>query len=95
MILISATIFWKEVDYLYKERKLVIHIHELIKREGLTLSKLALETDIDKSRLSRLANGQREYLYIEYLIKIAETLDIDDLNEIVSIERVNEEDEKS
>lgn len=73
---------------MYTERKIVIHIHDLLKKKGWSLSKLALEADIDKSKLSRLANEKREYLYIDYLIKIAETLDIDDLNEIVSIERV-------
>lgn len=81
----------KGSDYLYTERKLVVHIHELLKKKDWSLSKLALEADIDKSKLSRLANGKRESLYIDYLIKIAETLDIDDLNEIVSIERVNDE----
>ncbi|MDN6243872.1 MAG: helix-turn-helix transcriptional regulator [Tetragenococcus koreensis] len=76
---------------MYTERKLVVHIHELLKKKGWSLSKLALEADIDKSKLSRLANEKRESLYIDYLIKIAETLDIDDLNEIDSIERVNYE----
>jgi len=75
---------------LYTERKLVVHIHELLKKEGWSLSKLALEADIDKSKLSRLASGRRESLYIDYLVKIAETLDIDDLNEIVSLERVED-----
>ena len=74
---------------MYKERKLIVHIHELLEKKGWSLSKLALEADIDKARLSRLASGKREYLYIEYLVKIAETLDIDDLNEIVSIKRVD------
>ncbi|GMA08805.1 transcriptional regulator [Tetragenococcus halophilus subsp. flandriensis] len=74
---------------MYKERTLIVHIHELLEKEGWSLTKLALEADIDKSRLSRLANGKREYLYIDYIIKIAETLDIDDINKIVSLERVN------
>nr|WP_284248878.1 helix-turn-helix transcriptional regulator [Tetragenococcus halophilus] len=73
---------------------MVVHIHELLKKEGWSLSKLALEADIDKSKLSRLASGQRESLYIDYLVKIAETLDIDDLNEIVSLERVDNNNKK-
>jgi len=84
----------KGSGYLYTERKLVVHIHELLKKEGWSLSKLALEADIDKSKLSRLASGQRESLYIDYLVKIAETLDIDDLNEIVSLERVDNDNHK-
>ncbi|GMA08793.1 hypothetical protein GCM10025886_19440 [Tetragenococcus halophilus subsp. flandriensis] len=84
----------KGSGYLYTERKLVVHIHELLKKEGWSLSKLALEADIDKSKLSRLASGQRESLYIDYLVKIAETLDIDDLNEIVSLERVDNNNKK-
>ncbi|MCO8294249.1 helix-turn-helix domain-containing protein [Tetragenococcus halophilus] len=79
---------------MYTERKLVVHIHELLEKEGWSLSKLALEADIDKSKLSRLASGQREYLYIDYLVRIAETLDIDDLNEIVSLERVEDKNKK-
>ncbi|MCJ7840692.1 helix-turn-helix transcriptional regulator [Lederbergia sp. NSJ-179] len=75
---------------MYNERKLVIHIHELLEKRGWSLSKLALEADIDKGKLSLLANGRRESIYIDYIIKIAETLDIDDINEIISIERVNE-----
>lgn len=75
----------------YEEREVVFHIHELIKKYDTTLSQLALDADIDKSKLSRLANGKRESIYIPYLIRLAETLDIDDINEIVSIEHVDDE----
>ncbi|HLQ39462.1 MAG TPA: helix-turn-helix transcriptional regulator [Tetragenococcus sp.] len=74
----------------YEERKVVIHIHELLQKHQMTLSQLALDADIDKSKLSRLANGKRESLYLPYIIRLAETLDIDDINEIISIERVDE-----
>lgn len=78
------------VEYIYKERKLTIHINDLLKKYNMTQAELARLADIDHPKLSNLQNGKRKHLYIEHLLKIAEALDIDDINEILTIEKVKE-----
>lgn len=74
-------------DKVYKERKLVIHINELLEKHNITQAELARLSDIDHPKISNLQNAKRQHIYIEHIIKIAEALDIDDIREIITIER--------
>lgn len=75
---------------MFKEKKLVIHIYDLINKHNISLRELSRQADIDIARLSELASGKRKRINIDYLIRIAETLDIDDINEIITIEDLEE-----
>lgn len=76
---------------MYKPRKLNIHIKELLKKHNITQNELARRTAIEPARLSELTNGKRKQLNIDYIIKIAEELDITDLNEIMSLEFIEDD----
>lgn len=71
---------------MYKEKMLIIHIHELVKKHNISLRELSRRSDIDIARLSELSSGKRQRINIEYIERIAEALDIDDIREILTID---------
>jgi putative transcriptional regulator len=74
------------VIFVYKEKKLIIHIQELVKKHNISLRELSRRADIDIARLSELSSGKRQRINIEYIERIAEALDIDDIHEILTLE---------
>lgn len=76
---------------MYKPRKLSIHIKELLKKHNMTQNELARRTAIEPARLSELTNEKRKQINVDYIVKIAEELDITDLNEIMSLEFIEED----
>ena len=76
----------KRGDFVYKEKVLVIHIQELVKKNNISLRELSRRADIDIARLSELSSGKRQRINIEYIERIAEALNIDDIREILTIE---------
>lgn len=71
-----------------KEKTLEIKIHDLISRHNISLSELSRLSDIEVARLSELANGKRQRIQINHLIRIAEALDIDDIGEIIQLKNI-------
>ena len=71
---------------MYKEKRLVVHIQELVKKHNISLRELSRRADIDIARLSELSSGKRQRINIEYIERIAEALNIDDIREILTIE---------
>ncbi|MDB1709567.1 helix-turn-helix transcriptional regulator, partial [Enterococcus casseliflavus] len=71
--------------FVYKEKVLVIHIQELVKKHNISLRELSRRADIDIARLSELSSGKRQRINIEYIERIAEALNIDDIREILTI----------
>jgi transcriptional regulator with XRE-family HTH domain len=71
---------------MYTEKKLVLHIKELLVEYDISLRELARKADIDPARLSRLANGKRQRIQIDFIIRIAEALNISDIRKIMTIE---------
>ncbi|GBD66369.1 helix-turn-helix transcriptional regulator [Tetragenococcus halophilus] len=68
------------------EKRLVIHIHDLTQKYNMSLRELSRQSGIDIARLSELANGKRKRVNIDFVIKIAEALNITDIREIFTIE---------
>lgn len=68
------------------EKKLVVHIRELTNKHNMSLRELARQADIDIARLSELAGGKRQRVNIDYIVRIAETLNISDIREILTLE---------
>ncbi|GMA08795.1 transcriptional regulator [Tetragenococcus halophilus subsp. flandriensis] len=68
------------------EKKLVIHIHDLTQKYDMSLRELSRQSGIDIARLSELASGKRKRVNIDFVIKIAEALEITDIREIFTIE---------
>ncbi|MGM0214554.1 helix-turn-helix domain-containing protein [Enterococcus sp. AZ109] len=71
-----------------KEKMLEIKIHNLLDEHGISLSELSRLSDIEVARLSELANGKRQRIQINHLIRIAEALDIDDIGEIIQLKNI-------
>lgn len=76
-----------------KEKKIVFRIHELLNKHNMSMRELGRLSDIDISKLSPLINGKRKRVDLGHLQRIAEALDIDDMNEIMTIETVVEDNE--
>nr|WP_284248881.1 helix-turn-helix transcriptional regulator [Tetragenococcus halophilus] len=74
------------MSFLQNEKKLVIHIHDLTQKYDMSLRELSRQSGIDIARLSELASGKRKRVNIDFVIKIAEALEITDIREIFTIE---------
>lgn len=72
-------------------KKVYIRINDLLHQYNLTLSELHLKTGIRRAALSELANGKRERIQIEHIEKIANTLGIEDINQIITLVEVSSE----
>jgi putative transcriptional regulator len=72
------------------ERRVRVKIKELLAEYDISLRKLSLMTDIGHSILSELSNQKRKSIYFEHLVKIADALDIEDMNKIIEFEYIEE-----
>ncbi len=73
---------------MYKEKKIVVNINQLLNKNDISLRELGRLASIDISALSTLSRGLRKRIDLGHIKRIAEALDIDDINEILSIENV-------
>jgi len=66
--------------------KLVIEVRlkELLKSRGYDQKRLAAETDLTERTISEFANGKLKRYPKEAIERIAEALDITDINEIIT-----------
>ncbi|RHW41942.1 XRE family transcriptional regulator [Neobacillus notoginsengisoli] len=63
-----------------------IKIKELIQKRNISLRELSRLTDIRHSALSELANDKRQNINLGHIKRIAESLNIKDIREIINIE---------
>lgn len=74
-----------------KEKRVVFRLHELLKEHDMSMRELGRLADIDISKLSPLINGKRKRIDIGHLQRIAEALDIDKMDKIITFENVDED----
>ncbi|QGH36216.1 helix-turn-helix domain-containing protein [Gracilibacillus salitolerans] len=72
-------------------KKVEINLNELLHHYNLSLNQLHLITGVRRATLSEMANGKRQRIQLEHIEKIANALDISDINEIITIQESNEE----
>lgn len=65
--------------------KVYIKIDELLKKTGLTQKELSLKTGVRQAAISEMARNKREKISLEHLEKIANALNIRDINELITI----------
>jgi putative transcriptional regulator len=70
--------------------KVVIKIHDLMNKTGLSLREIGRRTDIGHSALSAMGQQKRSYIYLEHIVRIAETFNIKDIREIIDIEETED-----
>lgn len=81
------------VDFMNKPKKLVVHLDRLLEEKNITQAELARIAGIDPSRLSSLIRGKRERIQVEFLTLIAEALEIDKIEEILTLEDAESDEE--
>lgn len=74
---------------MYNEKEVVININQLLNEYEISLRELGRLADIDISALSTLSRGLRKRVDLGHLQRIAEALDINDMNEILSIKNID------
>lgn len=66
-------------------RKVKVKIHELVNQRGISIRELSRLTDIRHAALSELANQKRQNINFSHIEKIADTLELDDIREIIDL----------
>lgn len=66
-------------------KKVQLQINELLHTHNLSITQLHIKTGIRRATLSELANGKRQRVQLDHLSKIAEALDITDMNVLLRI----------
>ncbi|MDQ1233954.1 DNA-binding Xre family transcriptional regulator [Paenibacillus sp. SORGH_AS306] len=68
-------------------RTIRIKLDELMAERGLTQMKLAEMSGVRQAAISEMSRNIREQVNLKTLIKIADALEIDDLSELMVIEK--------
>ncbi|WP_420911979.1 helix-turn-helix domain-containing protein [Listeria grandensis] len=71
---------------IYLSKEIRIHLNDILDKYDISLNKLARESNIEPARLWELANYKRQTINIGYLVRIAETLEISDIRELITLE---------
>ncbi|MCY8797787.1 MULTISPECIES: helix-turn-helix domain-containing protein [Bacillus] len=66
-------------------KKVKVNIGDLLEKQDLSLRALADKCGIRHAALSELINGKRQNINFGHIERIANTLDIEDINEIISL----------
>jgi transcriptional regulator with XRE-family HTH domain len=77
---------------MYKEKRIIVNLSTLLKEEynNMSLRELGRLADIQISALSPLAANKNKRVDLGHLKRIAEALDIDDMNKLIKIEDVED-----
>lgn len=67
--------------------ELRVRLKELLQERGITQKDFAEQTGLKPSVISELVNNQRSSINKNYIIKIAETLNIDDVSQIIELKK--------
>lgn len=73
---------WVEIKM---TKKVIVKIHELTKEKGISLRELSRLTDIRHAALSELANQKRKNINFYHIEKIANTLELNDIRDIIDL----------
>ncbi|SMF91241.1 DNA-binding transcriptional regulator, XRE family [Paenibacillus uliginis N3/975] len=68
---------------------------EILEERGMSLNELSERANVRRAALSELVNGKRENINFEHIVKIAEALDISDINQIISLVKVEEKNDNA
>lgn len=66
--------------------KVKFNIKVLAEKHNISLRELARLSNIEPSIINKMANNKRNSIYLEHIERIAETLAIKDLSEIIYLE---------
>ncbi|WP_342437832.1 helix-turn-helix transcriptional regulator [Paenibacillus sp. FSL L8-0436] len=68
-------------------RKVRVKVDEIIRARGITQTELAAKAGLRQASISELSNNMRNSINREHLAKIADALEIDDITELLVIDK--------
>ncbi|MEC0330618.1 helix-turn-helix transcriptional regulator [Paenibacillus macerans] len=68
-------------------RTVVSRVGEILKRRGMTQLQLAEKAELRPSTISEIVRDSRTVINKEHLAKIADALEIDDISELIVLEK--------
>lgn len=71
-----------------KNYKVKLKVKELLEERNITQKKLAQISGIRESTISDIVRGTRTVINFEHLSKIAETLEIDNISQLIDFEEI-------
>lgn len=69
-------------------RSIRIRLNEVMAERGLTQTQLSELANVRQAAISEMSRNIREQINLKTLIKIADALEIDDISELIVIEKV-------
>lgn len=70
--------------------KVNVRLKELADERNISLRELARLSDIEPSKINKMANGKRERIYLPHIERIAESLNISDISEIIELIKIKD-----
>ncbi|AIQ13650.1 helix-turn-helix domain-containing protein [Paenibacillus durus] len=68
-------------------RKIRVKLDEVLQSRGITQTELMKMSGVRQASISELTNNMRTGINREHLAKIADALEIDDISELITIEK--------
>ncbi|MDM5329895.1 helix-turn-helix transcriptional regulator [Neobacillus sp. CF12] len=68
----------------------VVKLKTLLMEKGITTRELSRRTDLRHATISELANQKRLSAHFPHLASIAHALDIEDMNQIITFEKIED-----
>lgn len=68
-------------------RKVRVKVDEIIQARGITQTELSVKSGVRQASISELSNNMRKSINREHLAKIADALEIDDISELLVIDK--------
>ncbi|MDU7472097.1 MAG: helix-turn-helix transcriptional regulator [Paenibacillus macerans] len=68
-------------------RTVVSRVGEILKRRGMTQLQLAEKAELRPSTISEIVRDSRTVINKEHLAKIADALEVDDISELIVLEK--------
>lgn len=68
-------------------RKVRVRVDEIIQARGITQTELSIKSGVRQASISELSNNMRNSINREHLAKIADALEIDDISELLVIDK--------
>lgn len=75
------------------KKDVVFLLKDLAAKHNISLRELARLSDIEPSIINKLSNNKHQKVFIPHIARIADALDLDDMNEIMRIIDIEEDEE--
>lgn len=73
-------------------KKVIVQLPKLLEKHRISLRELSRRSGVRHAALSELSKGKRENMNFSHIEKIAETLNISDIREIIDLVEVEDKD---